>query len=69
MSPELILFLKENKWLINTATTADDWLRIYEKFEDEYPEEIAGELSKVLLSIDIDPCKIIGEVPNRFLQG
>jgi hypothetical protein len=53
--------------LINTATTADDWLRIYEKFEDEYSEEIAGELSKVLLSIGIDPCKIIGEVPRRFL--
>lgn len=69
MSPELILFLKENKNLINNAKTSDDWLHIYGKFEEEYPEEIAGQLSKTLLSIGVDPCKIIGEVPRRFLQS
>ena len=68
ISNELKKFLKENKNLINNAKTPDGWLHIYGKFEDEYPEEVAGELSKVLLSIGVDPCKIIGEVPRRFLR-
>ena len=64
---ELEKFINDNESLINQSTS-ESWISVYQKFEDEYPEELAGQLSVLLLDEGIDICKIIREVPRRFLQ-
>ena len=64
---ELEKFINDNESLIN-QNTSESWISVYQKFEDEYPEELAGQLSVLLLDEGIDVCKIIEEVPRRFLQ-
>ena len=67
INTDLKNFINENIELIN-ENTPDSWLSIYQKFEDEYDEELAGQLSAVLLASGINPPLIIGEIPRRFLQ-
>ena len=65
INTDLKNFIKDNLDLID-QNTPDSWLSIYEKFE--YDEDLAGQLSAVLLASGINPPLIIGEVPRRFLQ-
>ena len=67
INTDLKNFINENIELIN-ENTPDSWLSIYQKFEDEYDEELAGQLSTILLASGINPPLVIGEVPRRFLQ-
>lgn len=64
---DLEKFIDENEELID-QNTKESWLTVFSKFEDEYPEDLAGQLGSLLLDSDADPCAIIGEVPRRFLQ-
>ena len=67
ISTDLKNFINDNLNLID-KNTPDSWRSIYQKFEDEYDEKLAGQLSAVLLASGINPPLIIGEVPRRFLQ-
>ena len=67
INTDLKNFINDNIDLID-KNTPDSWLSIYQKFEDEYDEELAGQLSAILLASGINPPLIIGEVPRRFLQ-
>ena len=67
ISTDLKIFINENIELIN-ENTPDSWRSIYQKFEEDYDEELAGQLSAVLLASGINPPLIIGEIPRRFLQ-
>ena len=67
INTDLKNFINENIELIN-ENTPDSWLSIYQKFEEDYDEELAGQLSAVLLASGINPSQVIGEVPRRFLQ-
>ena len=67
ISTDLKNFINDNLDLID-KNTSDSWRSIYQKFEDEYDEELAGQLSAVLLASGINPPQVIGEVPRRFLQ-
>ena len=67
INTDLKNFINDNLNLID-KNTPDSWRSIYQKFEDEYDEELAGQLSAVLLEAGINPPLIIGEVPRRFLQ-
>ena len=67
INTDLKNFINDNLDLID-KNTPDSWLSIYQKFEDEYDEELAGQLSAVLLASGINPPLVIGEVPRRFLQ-
>ena len=65
INTDLKNFINDNLDLID-KNTPDSWISIYEKFEDD--EELAGQLSAVLLASGINPPQVIGEVPRRFLQ-
>ena len=67
INTDLKNFINDNLDLID-KNTPDSWRSIYQKFEDEYNEELAGQLSAVLLASGINPPLVIGEVPRRFLQ-
>ena len=67
INTDLKNFINENIELIN-KNTPESWRSIYQKFEEDYDEELAGQLSAVLLASGINPPLIIGEVPRRFLQ-
>lgn len=67
INTDLKNFINDNLDLID-KNTPDSWRSIYQKFEDEYDEELAGQLSAVLLASGINPPLVIGEVPRRFLQ-
>ena len=67
INTDLKNFINDNLDLIN-KNTPDSWRSIYQKFEDEYDEDLAGQLSAVLLASGINPPLVIGEVPRRFLQ-
>jgi len=67
INADLKTFINENIELIN-ENTPDSWRSIYQKFEEDYDEELAGQLSAVLLASGINPPLVIGEIPRRFLQ-
>ena len=67
INTDLKNFINENINLIN-ENTPESWRSIYQQFEEDYDEELAGQLSAVLLASGINPPLIIGEVPRRFLQ-
>ena len=66
---DLEIFIQNNQELID-LNTKESWIEIYDLFESsDYDDYLAGELSKLLIDIDADPCHIIGFVPRRFLMG
>ena len=67
INTDLKNFINENINLIN-ENTPESWRSIYQQFEEDYDEELAGQLSAVLLASGINPPLVIGEVPRRFLQ-
>ena len=68
INTDLKNFINDNLNLID-KNTPDSWLSIYQKFEEDYDgDELAGQLSAVLLASGINPPQVIGEVPRRFLQ-
>lgn len=67
INTDLKNFIHDNLDLID-KNTPDSWRSIYQKFEDDYDEGLAGQLSAVLLASGINPPLIIGEIPRRFLQ-
>ena len=67
INTDLKKFINENITLIN-ENTPESWLSIYQQFEEDYDEELAGQLSAVLLASGINPPLVIGEIPRRFLQ-
>lgn len=65
MTPELKQFIQDNKILIN-QNTKESWEEIYKKLDAFM---LRGEFTEIMLSIDIDPAKILGYIPNYYLYG
>ena len=66
---DLEIFIQNNQELID-LNTKESWIEIYDLFESSYYDDyLAGELSRLLIDINADPCHIIGFVPRRFLMG